>query len=93
MKHLASLFVALATLTLWMSYGCSDKKNNASQDDSLDARVDFVPVDTDTVPVDTMEAIIAETPMPKAADELFDDFLFNFTANKKLQFDLIIITK
>ncbi len=89
MKHLASLFVALATLTLWMSYGCSDKKNNASQDDSLDARIDFVPVDTDTVPVDTMEAIIAETPMPKAADELFDDFLFNFTANKKLQFERV----
>src|SRR3712207_656841 len=32
-----------------------------------------------------MESIIAETPMPKAADELFDDFIFNFAANKKLQ--------
>ena len=32
-----------------------------------------------------MEQIIAETPMPKAADELFDDFFFNFAANRKLQ--------
>ena len=39
----------------------------------------------DTVAVDTMEQLISETPMPKAADELFDDFFFNFAANRKLQ--------
>lgn len=50
---------------------------------------DIVPTDTDsiqdTVAVDTMEQLISETPMPKAADELFDDFFFNFAANRKLQ--------
>ena len=35
--------------------------------------------------VDSATKIIAETPMPKAADQLFDDFFFNFIANKKLQ--------
>lgn len=34
---------------------------------------------------DSLEQLIVETPMPKAADELFDDFLFNFSANKRLQ--------
>lgn len=48
-----------------------------------------VPADStanaDTSAVDTMEQLISETPMPKAADELFDDFFFNFAANRKLQ--------
>lgn len=38
---------------------------------------------------DTMELLIEETPMPKAADELFDDFFFNFAANRKLQMERI----
>ncbi len=38
-----------------------------------------------TVSTDSATEIIAETPMPKAADQLFDDFFFNFIANKKLQ--------
>ena len=29
--------------------------------------------------------MIAESPMSKSADELFDDFIFNFAANRKLQ--------
>ena len=48
-----------------------------------------VPADSDsikdTAAVDTMEMLISETPMPKAADELFDDFFFNYAANRKLQ--------
>lgn len=54
--------------------------------------MDSVVVDTamiDSSAIDTMDNIIAETPMPKAADELFDDFIFNFAANKKLQFERI----
>jgi len=62
------------------SIGCSDKKTAQTEvADSTDS------VRTDTIPADTLENIIAETPMPKAADELFDDFFFNFAANRKLQ--------
>lgn len=43
----------------------------------------------DTIPVDTMEQLISATPMPKAADELFDDFFFNFAANRSLQLERI----
>ena len=49
------------------------------------AAADSDSIGADTLPVDTMEQLISETPMPKAADELFDDFFFNFAANKKLQ--------
>lgn len=44
----------------------------------------------DTTMQDTMEVLIAQTPMPKAADELFDDFMFNFAANRKTQFARIL---
>lgn len=43
----------------------------------------------DTVVTDTLEELIAETPMPVAADELFDDFIFNFAASKKVQLQRI----
>ena len=33
---------------------------------------------------------LADIPMPKAADELFDDFIFNFAANKNLQRERIL---
>ena len=59
--------------------GCTDKKPIA---------IDSVVVDstqTDSTSADTLEALITEQPMPKAADELFDDFFFNFAANRKLQ--------
>ena len=41
-------------------------------------------------PLDTLEQLLVETPPPKAMDELFDDFVFNFAANKKLQLTRII---
>jgi hypothetical protein len=45
---------------------------------------------TDTVVVDSLEQLITETPMPRAADAIFDDFVFNFVANKRLQFERIV---
>lgn len=43
----------------------------------------------DSVVTDTLEELVEETPMPKAADELFDDFVFNFAASKKVQLSRI----
>jgi hypothetical protein len=40
--------------------------------------------------VDTLEQLITETPMPRAADAMFDDFVFNFVANKRLQLERIV---
>ena len=82
MKKLSFLSVLLAVLTVvcFKSVGCSDKKPAQVHDSTS---VDSVVADTQTV--DSTEKLIEETPMPKAADELFDDFVFNFAANRKLQ--------
>ena len=82
MKKLSFLSVLLAVLTVvcFTSVGCSDKKPAQVHDSTS---VDSVIADTQTV--DSTEKLIEETPMPKAADELFDDFVFNFAANRKLQ--------
>lgn len=81
MRKIFVLLLFLALLSLGFStIGCSNKK--PSPVDSVLTGHDSL---TDTSSVDTMESIIAETPMPKAADELFDDFIFNFAANRSLQ--------
>ena len=54
-----------------------------------------IPADTtvvaDSSAIDSLgEELLANIPMPKAADELFDDFIYNFAANKKLQMERIL---
>ena len=63
--------------------GCSNRKVEAADSSSTDsARAE----NSDTADtVDSATEVIASTPMPKAADQLFDDFFFNFIANRKLQ--------
>ena len=77
-KSVLIIVLVIVVSMILFSSGCSEKKNAQANADSL-ARQDS------EVVADTMDQIIAETPMPKAADELFDDFFFNFAANKKLQ--------
>ena len=85
-------FFCLACLMLGMTIGCKDKKPEVVEPDSLDTVQKADTLDTlvvDTIPEDAMDSLISATPMPKTADELFDDFLFNFTANKKLQYERV----
>ena len=76
MKKILTAFFAFLALM----FSCKGNKTDGPQDAPADS--DSI---RDTAVVDTMEQIISETPMPKAADELFDDFFFNFAANGKLQ--------
>ncbi len=43
----------------------------------------------DSTATDTLEYTVDEFIMPEAADELFDDFIFNFAENKQLQLSRI----
>ena len=70
---------------LLMMCACGGQKQ-ASQHD--DAQADTTVV-ADTVKTDAEDEDFANTPMPKAADELFDDFIFNFCANRKLQMERV----
>ena len=82
MKKLSFISVLLALLTIvcFSSVGCTGKKP-VSDADTLASDTTVA----DTQAMDSTEKLIEETPMPKAADELFDDFVFNFAANRKLQ--------
>lgn len=67
----------VAVMAFFSATGCTDRKPVPQ---------DTASIDTDsTAATDTMETIISEAPMPKTADELFDDFIFNFAANRRLQ--------
>ena len=80
MRKVFAFFVLFSLLIMvFVPTGCTDRKPRA---------VDTLAADTalrDTSVADSAENLIESTPMPKAADELFDDFVFNFAANRKLQ--------
>lgn len=79
------LLFAIFVVTLVM-FSCTGKK--AAQGDEMAA--DSLADTTDVAEEDTLELLITETPMPRAADAMFDDFVFNFAANKRLQKERII---
>ncbi|MBP3758053.1 MAG: DUF4348 domain-containing protein [Prevotella sp.] len=70
--------VSVSFLTL---LGCTDKKATSAQD--------VEGVEEDTAVVDSLELLAASAKMPKGADELFDDFIFNFASNRGLQLQRI----
>ena len=78
------LWPTLAVVLL--TYSCTGKQTSTVDEMSPDSVADS----TETMMVDTLEQLITETPMPRAADAYFDDFVFNFTANKRLQFERIV---
>lgn len=82
-KFVFVLLAFMAAMTL-VTTGCTDGRRPTSDTDSV------VSVDSDSIAEDSAESLIASTPMPKAADELFDDFIFNFAANRKLQYSRIV---
>ncbi|MBO4826852.1 MAG: DUF4348 domain-containing protein [Prevotella sp.] len=72
MKKCAS-GVVLGCLLAVVNIGCSDRKTAGGEPSAA----------ADSVSVDTLEQDITE--MPRGADELFDDFIFNFAVSRKLQ--------
>ena len=73
-------------LCLLLTFSCTGKKAGVE----TDVPADSVGDSSQVVIEDTLEQLITETPMPRAADAYFDDFIFNFTANKRLQFERIV---
>ncbi|MBR5748378.1 MAG: DUF4348 domain-containing protein [Prevotella sp.] len=66
---------------LLLMFSCTGKQMQRGEEPLTDSVADSV----DSVPLDTLEQLLVETPTPKAMDEFFDDFFFNFAANKKVQ--------
>lgn len=76
------VYLVIGIMLMTWAAGCTNK-TNVGNETSVDS------TEVDSLPEDTLETLIEEMPMPKAADELFDDFLFNFAANKKLQYERV----
>ena len=76
--------VAISCMLLLVA--CGGQKTSSNEEN--------VPADTTVVADSTQSALSDEVldnlPMPKAADELFDDFIYNFAANRKLQMERIL---
>lgn len=69
-------------MMMW-TVGCTDKKPMSMNDrEAMDSIAD-------TTTIDTLEELVSEQPIPRAADELFDDFFFNFASNRKFQLSRI----
>ena len=73
------LFVFLVAVLLFSA--CQGHKSGGNDETTTDS------VQKADTTASTLEEEVAseQTPMPKAADELFDDFIFNFAANRNLQ--------
>ena len=78
-------WVAIFSVVLLASCGGSNPQNGGEA-----APADSVVVESDTTALEITEEALANLPVPKAADELFDDFIYNFAANRKLQMERIM---
>ena len=79
-------WVVFFCLTLLVA--CGGNKTNTTEEE--------IPADTTMSAADSIAADeaandpLANLPLPKAADELFDDFLYNFAASRKLQMERVM---
>ena len=69
-----------------LMFSCTGNKTGQADGTATDSIADT----SEVAETDTLELLITETPMPRAADAMFDDFIFNFAANKRLQKERII---
>ena len=82
MKRFLIGFLAVVLLM----FSCTGNKTGQADGTATDSVADT----SEVAETDTLELLITETPMPRAADAMFDDFIFNFAANKRLQKERII---
>lgn len=84
MKNFIFLLWGFVASALFFSVGCTNKSSELSDTLLSDTTM------SDTMGLDTLSDIIEEEKLPATADELFDDFFFNFAVSKKIQKDRIL---
>lgn len=73
-KFLIAVFACLVAI-----FSCKGNKATYGDEEAPADSIDSLGM------ADSVEVLPAETMVPRAADELFDDFFFNFIVNKKMQ--------
>ena len=82
-------FYVFSVIVLLLA-GCGGQRQSAPEEAGTDSLSDTITDATSPMStIDSLELLITETPMPRAADQMFDDFIFNFVANKRLQMERI----
>jgi len=86
-------FLFFVPFLFWMLTACQERKASTNAMDEADnQQPGFVTNDSlapDSLSPDSQEQLIESTEMQHTADELFDDFVFNFAANRRLQMQRI----
>ena len=75
-KFLIAVFACLVAI-----FSCKGNKATYGDEEAPADSIDSLGMAV----ADSVEVLPAETMLPRAADELFDDFFFNFIVNKKMQ--------
>lgn len=76
-------FAVCVAMMLWGMWSCTDKKAMPLSDVADSTAIDSARQDS------LDNEFLTNEPVPEAADELFDDFIFNFAANRKMQMSRI----
>ncbi len=79
-------YIPVIFFTLLLTACGGQKAGSASEKTHSDS----VESMSDSIVNDSIDDPLSNLPVPKAIDELFDDFIFNFAANKKLQRERIL---
>jgi len=79
MRKSVFLFLGVILSALFFTTGCVEKNPQSSDSINADSLAE------DSLSEDSLSGLMEEEPMPVAADELFDDFFFNYAANRKVQ--------
>ncbi len=80
-------FLVVCCLLACVILGC--KQSKPPVDDVRSYEEESVDMPDEQTEEEEIDELISEEPMPLAAEELFDDFFFNFASNKKLQAERI----
>lgn len=79
-KGIIFFLSVIAGMMIITTSGCTQKSA-----DDVDSTDSTAAEDSTDSTLSAEDSLVVATPMPKRADELFDDFFFNFYINKKLQ--------
>lgn len=84
MSSLVRFHIIISVVLITVLTSCGGNKGGQSMEE-----LPSDSVNVDSLSTDSLQALSEDYPMPKAADELFDDFVYNFVVNKKLQMERI----
>ncbi len=82
-------FLPLAMAAVLITAACSGGRQRGETPEEADDAVTEEPLRTGYSEEEALDELISREPLSLSADELFDDFIFNFASNRRLQMERI----